>query len=406
MAMGWRRQSAQRTGEGSPLEAPAPRPIARAAHQARPNRRRAEGESATPPPVAAVVEAHEVAPPAPRSSRRDPLAELRTSTAEAKRGTAWALALGALLCACVVAAARGGRLEAKPEGAVAARVDSVPPGVESPARAPSAPAAPASAAPAGPYASIPGGVVYVPRALASSGSADLLLHFHGDVRAVVEGAEAARVQALVAVVNLGEQAKSYADAYAKPGALAALVGHIERASGVRPGRVALSAWSSGTGAVRAIAADRQAEQRLDAVLVSEGIHTTWRKAGSHEPDPAPLAPFARLAERAAHGELLFSVAHASVESPSQVGVEESVDVLLRYVSAERKTTSASLPWLELPSAQGAPRGANPLVLSSEARKGSLHVRGFEGRTAGDHAAQLTQLGATLFPELATRWARR
>ena len=37
-------------------------------------------------------------------------------------------------------------------------------------------------------------------------------------------------------------------------------------------------------------------------------------------------------------------------------------------------------------------------------RGGFHVRGFEGRTAGDHVKELHAMGETIYPLLKARWA--
>src|SRR5262249_4011445 len=68
------------------------------------------------------------------------------------------------------------------------------------------------------YGHIPGGIVFVPSTFSSDdGEYDLYLHFHGNTRVVLESAEHAGLNAIVAVVNLGVNSAPYLDAYEMPG---------------------------------------------------------------------------------------------------------------------------------------------------------------------------------------------
>jgi len=77
------------------------------------------------------------------------------------------------------------------------------------------------------HASIRGGVLFVPDTFSSlDGAYDLLLHFHGNTAVVRESAEHAKVNAVVAVVNLGVGSAPYEEAYAATGSYEALLDEI------------------------------------------------------------------------------------------------------------------------------------------------------------------------------------
>lgn len=264
------------------------------------------------------------------------------------------------------------------------------------------------------YGSIPGGVLYVPRTFRSAdGTYDLLLHFHGNVKVVVESAEVAGLNALVAVVNLGTGSHPYEALYSQHGQYESLLSNIQRVAGERGlaspklRRLAISTWSGGYGALMPILAFRSGKDPLDALLVSEGIHTGFRPEAPTELNTLHLEPFRRYAEKAARGELLFSVTHAEVDPPEFAGAGVCVDWLLSRVGGKRVASFDVLPRLELVEARGAVAKDKEKLLeqTSEARVGLFRVRGFTGNTKEHHMAHLLQIGATLFPELAERWGK-
>jgi hypothetical protein len=265
------------------------------------------------------------------------------------------------------------------------------------------------------YASIPGGVLYTPESFNSSdGSFDLLLHFHGNVKIVVESAVAAKLNAAVAVVNLGVGSARYQDFYAAPGMYEELLGHI-RAAMQRRGlekprirRVALSAWSAGYGAISTILMEREGRDPLDAILVLDGIHTSYKAGHPGELLERRLAPFDEAAHAAASGDLLFTITYSEIDPPGYAGTRATAEHLVGVARSHGEIVSKepSVPAsLKLVSMRGAvsKEDARRLEPIDDRRVGDFHVRGFRGNTRGDHMAHLFQMGSTVLPELVRRW---
>jgi hypothetical protein len=263
------------------------------------------------------------------------------------------------------------------------------------------------------YGHIPGGVVFVPSTFHSAdGAYDLYLHFHGNTRVVLESAEHAGLDAIVAVVNLGVNSAPYLDAYAVPGSFERLLDSIDRAVTerglVRPHlrRFAVGSWSGGYGALsRLFELGRQSLDKLDAALVLDGIH-----CGYLEEDPKALnvriiSPFLDAAKRAAAGQFLFSITHSEIEPIGYAGTYLTAGYLLDAVHGRRGEPGSAPEHIQLRAAEGAvakklEKHMEPI---SEATVGSFHVRGYRGNTPEHHMAHLLQMGATVMPELVERW---
>jgi hypothetical protein len=265
------------------------------------------------------------------------------------------------------------------------------------------------------HASIHGGVLFFPSTFSSqTGAYDLLIHFHGNTRLVLESAEVAGVNALVALVNLGVGSAPYEEAYGVPGSYEALLEEIQRAAlrrgleGAHLRRVALSSWSAGYGAISMILDLRRGTDPLDAVLVTDGIHCGWVDDKHTTLNGRQLAPFVHAARSAAAGQILFSITHSEIDPISYASARSTAGFLLETVGVKPGVPDVlSLPHLALRAAEGAvakklEKHMEPI---EEARAGSLHVRGFRGNTAEHHMAHLLQMGATVMPELAARWNR-
>jgi hypothetical protein len=259
------------------------------------------------------------------------------------------------------------------------------------------------------FGHIPGGVVFVPSTFSSKdGAYDLYLHFHGNTKVVLESAEYAGLNAIVAVVNLGVNSAPYLDAYELQGSFERTLGAVGRALGDRGlehghlRRVAVGSWSGGYGAVSRLL-DRNANA-LDAVLVLDGIHCGFLEDGKAL-NVLVISPFLRGAKRAAEGKLLFSITHSEIDPGSYAGTYLTAGYLLDAVHGTRGEPLGVPEHVQLKSAEGAvskklEKRMEPLY---EARVGSFHVRGYHGNSPEHHMAHLFQMGATVLPELVERW---
>jgi hypothetical protein len=265
------------------------------------------------------------------------------------------------------------------------------------------------------YASIRGGVLFTPDTFKPTGSSyDLVVHFHGNTQLVRESAEVAGLNAAVAVINLGIGSGPYEDAYAQPGMYEALLADIERALAQRglPSprlrRVALSSWSAGYGAVSKILELHRSIDTLDAILVTDGIHCGFLPEGPDGLNHLQLAAFARSAQLAAAGEILFTITHSEIDPITYASSTATANYLLDVAterSVERVPSREAPPHLQLRAAEGAvsKKLEKHMVPTTEAAVGSFHIRGFRGNTPEHHMAHLLQSAATVFPELAERW---
>lgn len=265
------------------------------------------------------------------------------------------------------------------------------------------------------YASIEGGVLFTPRSFSSfDGSYDLLIHFHGNVNVVVESAVAAKLNAAIAVVNLGVGSAHYENYFACPGVYERFLDNIQagmKRRGLatpRLRRVALSAWSAGYGAISTILKQRKGLDPLDALLVMDGIHTGYEPGRPGVLESRKLAPFEDAALAAASGDLLFSITYSEIDPPGYAGSRETAQYLLQACTSRGTVEDEPLEvplYRKLDAMRGAIAKEDVQRLSPTTNRhvGQFHVRGYEGNTRGHHMAHLFQMGATILPELVTRW---
>jgi hypothetical protein len=227
---------------------------------------------------------------------------------------------------------------------------------------------------------------------------DLVVFFHGAPTAVEPAFERSGIDGVLFIMNLGAGSGRYEQTFEWPGSFAQLLEGAKAAvASACPNavpeirRVALSGWSAGYGAIWRILEREIDDRRIDAVLLSDGLHAGFVEEGSQrDVNPAQLAPFALFADAAVKNERLFAVAHTAIVPPDYASTTETANYLLRSVGAVRSPVH-----LEGPRPQ--------MVQSSRASLGSFHVLGFDGGDEAAHCDQLHAVGETLFPLLRAHW---
>lgn len=225
---------------------------------------------------------------------------------------------------------------------------------------------------------------------------DLLIHFHGAPSVLEAAFDKSGIDGVLVVYNWGIGSGKYEDAFGAPGAFRQLLDSIE--NGVRelcptaaaPKRLGLSAWSAGYGAIWRIL-DRQVDAaRVDAVLLSDGLHAGFvGNERERQVNPAQMAAFTLFADQAVADKRLFAITHSTIPTP-YASTTETADYLLDAEGVQR--VQVSLP------------GPRPdMELTSMADRGSFHVRGFAGQDKAAHASQLHSFGDLLLPYLRERW---
>ncbi len=239
--------------------------------------------------------------------------------------------------------------------------------------------------------------LYIPTFFhAANGSYDVVVHFHGMHEAQDTNVERTHLNAVVVSVNLGMGSGPYEDAFRDPAALTRILNatdhHVDksgRAPGARVGRIALSAWSAGYGAVSALLRDPATVKRIDAVLLADGLHSGYSDERKRVVNEAPLAKYAKIAEAAFRGEKLFVLTHSSIPTYGYPSAGETIGTLLKITSTP-KTVNATV----------GPRNMRQIY---ESHRGAFHVKGFEGQGVKDHIDHIWGMNETMLPYLRDRW---
>ncbi len=240
--------------------------------------------------------------------------------------------------------------------------------------------------------------VFVPDGAQASDTIDLVVHFLGAAWLPEQAVAQLDGHMVAAVVNLGAGSGAYHRAFADPVAFDSLLAGVTRevsavnGKATRLGRVTLVGFSAGHGAVRAILREPRHFARVDAVLLLDGMHTSYVPDGTvlaagGTLDTTNLIAFAEFARAAVRGEKRFVVTHSEIFPGTFASTTETADWLLRALGLRRTPV---LRW--------GPRGMQQL---SEARSGHFELLGFAGNSAPDHIDHLHAM-----PELLARALER
>jgi hypothetical protein len=263
-------------------------------------------------------------------------------------------------------------------------------------------------------APLAGGLLTFPPSFSSEdGTYDLVLHLNGNTVLVEESFAYAGINAVVVILNLGVGSGVYEDRFASPAAFDLILSRAQTVMeqrglrNARLGRVAVSAWSSGYGGVIKLLADEGIARRIDAVLLFDAIHCGYEDARSKRLKPYQIEPIERFAQRAVEGRALLSITHSEIETVGYLNAHGTADVVLSAVGVPRTGTYEGQPMPALVTMAGVlPKALMvPLPALSEAHRGGLHVRGYEGGGPVTHMLHLVQMSTTALPDLARYWKR-
>jgi hypothetical protein len=226
--------------------------------------------------------------------------------------------------------------------------------------------------------------LFIPESSRRATDVNLVIHFLGVAWIPELAVSRLGKNTAVAVLNLGAGSGVYDRAFTNPAAFDTLLVTIGReltsAAGkeVRIRRVTLSGFSAGHGAIRAILRESRHFARVDAILLMDGMHTSYvpdgvvmEKGGTL--DPKNLDAFVRFAEEAMNGNKRFLITHSEICPGTFASTTETADYVLKAVGLKRTPV---LRW-----------GPNGMQQLSETRSGQFELMGFAGNSAPDHVDQ-------------------
>lgn len=221
------------------------------------------------------------------------------------------------------------------------------------------------------------GVLFIPDFFeAQSDAVDIAMHFHGAAWLVERNFYQTHKHAVLVSIHF----PGFSSAYRKPFSDAQLFQQIldetlialkERGivePDTRVGRICLTAFSAGYGAIREILRVPAYYEHITDLVLADSVHCGY--VNEKELNSAQLAPFLQFARDAAAGNKTMWMTHSSIQPPGYASTTETSDYLIAAVGGERHAASGI---------QG--RG---MRLISAFDKGNFHVRGYTGTVAIDH----------------------
>ncbi|HEU5074677.1 MAG TPA: hypothetical protein VFU02_10895 [Polyangiaceae bacterium] len=226
---------------------------------------------------------------------------------------------------------------------------------------------------------------------------DVVFHFHGNPFLVERAWRRNTLNAALFIMNHGETTKPYAERYSYREAFDQLITSAERYvkelcpnAPAKVGRIALSGWSAGYASIQKLIRDDAHAARVDAVLLSDGLHTGLVNKYPRTISETGLEPFVAFGKQALTDGKLMVMTHSAIPTVDFASTTETTDAVLH-----------SLGLLRVLHLDEERLGA--LRMTSEVHEHSFHLMGFEGTEARDHGDHLRQLDNTLFNHLRDRW---
>ncbi|MEM7311974.1 MAG: DUF1080 domain-containing protein [Planctomycetota bacterium] len=231
--------------------------------------------------------------------------------------------------------------------------------------------------------------------LSRDGRYPLLLHFHGRADTVLQEAERAGFDGVVAIVNFSGLSSAYRRPFEIDASLfEQLLGQVgcelRKAKRVNAdsieGPVVVSSFSAGYGAVREILKSQVNVDRIQGYLAADSIYASIvgaddkneHGAKKREVQPQHMKDFLKFARLAAQGEKFFLITHSAQPTP-YASTTETADYLLKQLLLKR----TKLP------AKALSESWQP---TSECRQGGFQVLGYSGTSAEAHLRHLRKIG--------------
>lgn len=224
--------------------------------------------------------------------------------------------------------------------------------------------------------------IYIPERSLHFNQYDLLIHFHGSSEIVKYAAEKYNGNIIAVDINLGAGSSRYYREFTDSSLFTNLMDSIQNISkrlnhDIHINHIILSGFSAGYGAVKKILEFNSLYDKIDAVLLLDGIHAGYIPDGKvlfegGHIDSAAYRVFIKLAGDACgkKSRKRFLITHSEIFPGTFVSTTESADYILNMLGMKRK---AVLNW--------GPLGMQQL---SGARKNHFMILGFAGNTAPDH----------------------
>ncbi len=239
-----------------------------------------------------------------------------------------------------------------------------------------------------------GTLIVPPEAPVKADRLDLLVHFHGDVKLMTEQFTLAKLPGVLVVINYNGLSAAYSKPFEDDKLLTKVMDETLAAlrkdgiAGDRGdwGRLRVSCFSAGYGAVRQLLKHDAWLERIDAIVAADSIYGGFEgDAAKRQVDGKGMTGFRRFAELAAMKDppkqRRFIVTHSQLHTPSYASTVETADDLIRHVKAQRQK----------PAEQENPKTPEGMTLLHVAKRGGFQVFSYAGDDGQAHMQHLRRI---------------
>jgi hypothetical protein len=224
---------------------------------------------------------------------------------------------------------------------------------------------------------------------------NVVIHFHGAYTTVIPRYIASGLDAVLVIVNLGLFSGPYTDTFAMRSSVDGLLDRIEKniaeqchLQDASITRLAISSWSAGYGATEQFLRFRP--ERIDAVLLADGLHVGFSDRRTRAVNVNSLDVFVKFAHKAVRRERLMAITHSGIITPEYAAAAETAMAVSQAAHVPTWTVNESRHGMQQVTA---------------ARRGNFYVDGFAGNDKEAHSRHLYSIGKTSFARLREYWKR-
>ncbi len=230
-------------------------------------------------------------------------------------------------------------------------------------------------------ASLKGAILFTSPKVKTNKSVPLIIHFHGAAWLMEYHIAKNFPNAALITVNLGSGSRVYGNPFSEAQMFQNLIDEASKILELKKGwsSITLVGFSAGYGAVRAILRHEANFQKVNNVLLLDGIHASYVPEGIRLADGGiikadDLDSFIKFAREARAGKKNFMISHSEIFPATYASTTECVDYLLTTLALKRQA-----------KLQKGPIGMQQLSRVDAKR---FHIRGYAGNTGEDHGDQL------------------
>jgi hypothetical protein len=231
--------------------------------------------------------------------------------------------------------------------------------------------------------------LFIPSNYVHSASVDLIVHFHGDPATFHNNVAWAKLNVVEVTVNYSGLSSAYSTPFQNTGlfntllndALTRVRNEADFPDNVNYGKVAVSSFSAGYGAVREILKQQSYYDRINALLAADSCYASFTSSTDHTPLDSQMVDYRRYAQDAANGAKTFIFSHSQVPTYTYCETRETADDLMAYLGISPVADNS--------------HGLGTLDFYRYAKQGNFVVHGALGTDGDSHLEHLQYIGQFL-----------